>query len=126
MEKTIGAITKDAAEFAVNEYVWVFRAASTALRAASTAMSRIMRRFPALPIEAQLSERFKTIERAILLQTSHKPQAEVDKSEAEAAATLMKAIENVPNVAIQAGSLLLIKVTHKDGHSSVHVRNLDK
>jgi len=74
--------------------------------------------------QPEVTERLEKIERSLEIQGLHKPQAEVDKTEAEAAAMLIKAIDNVPNAAIQIGSLLLVKTTSDDGKNSLQVCTL--
>ena len=39
---------------------------------------------------------------------------------------LIKAIENIPQVAIQSGSLLLVKITDDDGQACLQVRTLSQ
>lgn len=69
--------------------------------------------------QPEVIERLKKIERAVELQGLHKPQSEINKNEADAVAALLKAVENVPTAAIQAGAILLIKT-----NSCVQVRTL--
>jgi hypothetical protein len=63
--------------------------------------------------QPEVQKRLEKLERALELKGLAEPQANVDKLEAEAVAMLVKAVENSPNAAIQAGSLLLVKTTHK-------------
>jgi hypothetical protein len=74
--------------------------------------------------QPEVQQRLDKLERALELTGLMQPQANVDKIEAEAAATLIKAVEDVPNVAIQTGSLLLVKTTRKRGGKCVQVRTL--
>jgi hypothetical protein len=73
--------------------------------------------------QPEVQQRIEKLERALELKGLAQPQANVDKTEAEAVATLVKAVENSPNVAIQAGSLLLVKTT-QNGQNCLQVRTL--
>jgi hypothetical protein len=61
--------------------------------------------------------------RALEVQVLDKPQAEVDKVEAEAAAALITALANHEQGVIKVGSLLCLKTT-LGGVSSIFIRNL--
>lgn len=74
--------------------------------------------------QPEVADRLEKIERAIDVKGLHKPQAEVDKAQAEAIAVLTASIKEIPNVAIQAGSILLVKVTDGNGDPSLQVRSL--
>jgi len=74
--------------------------------------------------QPEVIERLKKIERAVELQGLHKPQSEINKNEAEAVAALLKAVENVPTAAIQAGSILLIKTNNPHTGPCIQVRSL--
>jgi DNA repair exonuclease SbcCD ATPase subunit len=76
--------------------------------------------------QPEVVERVKKIERALELQGVAKPQSEVTKNEAEAAAALIKAVENVPSAAVQAGALLLVKTTSPSSGACVQVRTLNQ
>lgn len=76
--------------------------------------------------QPEVVERVKKLERALELQGIHKPQSEVTKNEAEAVAALLKAVENVPSAAVQAGAVLLIKTTDTKGSACVQVRTLSQ
>jgi hypothetical protein len=74
-------------------------------------------------IEA-LQERLQKAERALELATLHKSQADVDKTLAEAAALLIKQLENVSRAACQLGSVVVLKYNDDAGRPMVIVRNL--
>lgn len=74
--------------------------------------------------QPEVIERLKKIERAVELQGLHKPQSEINRNEAEAVAALLKAVENVPMAAIQAGAILLIKTNSPQSGPCVQVRTL--
>jgi cold shock CspA family protein len=61
------------------------------------------------------------LERAIEIQALHKPQADIDWSQADGVAKLIAALEGQPNALIQIGSVFLVKV---DGVTAV--RNLSQ
>jgi hypothetical protein len=65
--------------------------------------------------QPEVAERLQKIERALQLKGLDLPQAEVDQKQANAAAKLMKAVEHVPNAAIQVGSILLVKLPSPNG-----------
>jgi len=115
MDKTFWILTRNAAAFAIHEYVWPLRVAFKAivrqLRVAVIAIERAHQLFVTLPYEGQIASRVRT-------------KAEVDRFEAEVVATLIKEIKSVPNIAFQVGATLFVRVTHKDGDSSVHFRTL--
>jgi hypothetical protein len=73
--------------------------------------------------QPEVVKRLEKIERALELKGLGQPQAEIDKKQAEATATLLKAVEKVPNTAIQVGSILLVKVSGPNG-PVVQVRTL--
>lgn len=77
-----------------------------------------------LATQPEVIERLKKIERAVELQGLHKPQSEINKNEAEAVAALLKAVENVPNAAIQAGAILLVKTNNPQTGPCIQVRTL--
>ena len=52
------------------------------------------------------------------------PQSIVDKNEAEAAAVLLNAIDDVTNAAIQIGSLLVVKTLDANNSVAVRIRTL--
>ena len=72
----------------------------------------------------EVAERLNKIERAVEMKVLHEPQADVDKKTAEAVGSLAKCFENVPNVAVQAGSILFLKYVGADGTACVQVRTL--
>lgn len=65
--------------------------------------------------QPEVIERLEKIERAVELKAIDKPQADVDEKQANAIANLIKALENVPNAAVQAGSVLVVKLTTSSG-----------
>jgi len=71
----------------------------------------------------EVTSRLTKGERAIELAVLHKKQAEVDKDQAEAAGTLLKALEKTPNAVCQIGSILVLKQTGGDG-SKVFTRTM--
>lgn len=74
--------------------------------------------------QPEVIERLKKIERAVELQGLIKPQSEINKNEAEAVAALIKAVENVPTAAIQAGAILLVKTNNPHSGPCIQVRTL--
>lgn len=74
--------------------------------------------------QPEVTERLKKIERAVELQGLHKPQSEIDKAQAEAIATLIASVKDIPNVAIQAGSILLVKTSEGYESPCLQVRTL--
>jgi hypothetical protein len=73
--------------------------------------------------QPEVIERLAKIERALELKVLVQPQADIDKKQSEAVARLLKAVESIPNAAIQAGSILLVKITTKSG-PVIQVRTL--
>jgi hypothetical protein len=73
--------------------------------------------------QPEVIERLEKIERAVELKGLGQPQADIDKKQSEAVAQLLKAVENIPNAAIQAGSILLVKISSKSG-PVIQVRTL--
>lgn len=74
--------------------------------------------------QPEVADRLEKIERALELKGLHKPQAEVDKAQAEAIAALTAATKDIPNVAIQAGSILLVKTMDGNQSPCLQVRTL--
>ncbi len=74
--------------------------------------------------QPEVVERLKKIERAVELQGLYKPQSEINKNEAEAVATILKAIESVPTAAIQAGAILLVKTSNSLNGPCIQVKTL--
>jgi hypothetical protein len=74
--------------------------------------------------QPEVTDRLAKIERAIDIKGLHKPQADVDKTQAEAIATLIASVKDIQSVAIQAGSILLVKVTNGKGDPCLQVRTL--
>jgi len=65
--------------------------------------------------QPEVIERLQKIERAIELKAIDKPQADVDEKQASAIAKLINCLDKVPNAAIQAGSVLVVKLTTPKG-----------
>lgn len=65
--------------------------------------------------QPEVIERLEKIERAVELKAIDKPQADVDEKQAGAIAKLIKSLEKVPNAAVQAGSVLVVKLTTPKG-----------
>jgi len=61
--------------------------------------------------QPEVIERLEKIERAVELKAIDKPQADVDDKQAGAIAKLIKCLDKVPNAAVQAGSVLVVKLT---------------
>lgn len=72
----------------------------------------------------EVQKRLDLIEAALKTAYLDKPQAEANQTQADAAAKLISALQNVPNACIQVGTLLLVKVTRQDGTCTVAVRTL--
>jgi hypothetical protein len=72
----------------------------------------------------EVLDRLKRAERAIELVTLHKPQASVDRDQAEGAARLIESLGTVANANCQVGSLLIVKTTDAAGRSVVKTRTL--
>lgn len=65
--------------------------------------------------QPEVLERLEKIERAVEIKAIDRPQADVDQKQAGAIAKLIKALEKVPNAAVQAGSVLVVKLTTAKG-----------
>lgn len=74
--------------------------------------------------QPEVRKRLDKVEHAIELMTLQRHQADIDKAEADAAATLIKNIENIPNVVLQVGSILLIKRTTQENGAQIIARTL--
>lgn len=61
--------------------------------------------------QPEVLERLEKIERAVVIKAIDKPQADVDDKQAAAIAKLIKCLDKIPNAAIQAGSVLVVKLT---------------
>jgi hypothetical protein len=72
-------------------------------------------------------ERLEKIERAVELKGLGQPQAEIDKKQAAPVASLLKAVEKIPKAAIQAGSILLVKLIKRsyNSTSNSHTKRID-
>lgn len=65
--------------------------------------------------QPEVIERLEKIERAVEIKAIDRPQADVDEKQAGAIAKLIKCLEKVPNAAVQAGSVLVVKLTTPNG-----------
>ncbi|HHV48207.1 MAG TPA: hypothetical protein GXX56_04485 [Rhodocyclaceae bacterium] len=65
--------------------------------------------------QPEVIERLEKIERAVELKAIDKPQAEIDEKQAGAISKLIKSLDKVPNAAVQAGSVLVVKLTTAKG-----------
>lgn len=63
----------------------------------------------------EVVERLEKLERAIELKYVENPQSDVDGKQAGAIAKLVKCLEKTPNAALQAGSVLVVKITTPSG-----------
>ena len=72
----------------------------------------------------EVTERFKEAEYAIEVNTILKPQSEVEKNQSEALMNIIKSLDKINNAVIRIGSLLVLKITNKQGEVSVQVRTL--
>jgi hypothetical protein len=122
MEKTFGTLTYDAAKFAINEYVWPLRAFSTVIASSVRYFTRLRRHSTPLSFYRQLES---LIEPTTLLHVSPIGRFDFVKAEdelkAEAAATLRKVIEDIPNNITQGWSRLLIKDNDKEAWISLQI-----
>jgi len=75
--------------------------------------------------QPEVLERLEKIERAVELKAIDKPQADVDDKQASAIAKLIKCLDKVPNAAVQAGSVLVVKLTNSNG-SVIQARTLSQ
>lgn len=65
--------------------------------------------------QPEVVERLEKIERAVQIRALDQPQAEIDDKQAAAISKLVKALHHVPNAAVQAGSVLVVKLTTQNG-----------
>lgn len=68
---------------------------------------------------SEIEKRLKKAERALELAVLNEPQSIIDKNLAEAAATLIKSLENQNEAVVSLGSLLVIKF-----NGNVYIKNL--
>ncbi|MFT8719686.1 hypothetical protein [Acetobacter sp.] len=73
--------------------------------------------------QPEVVEQLQKVERAVELKGLDLPQAEIDAKKADAVAKLMDSVKDVPNAAIQVGSILLIKINTPAG-PRIQVRTL--
>jgi hypothetical protein len=73
--------------------------------------------------QTEFLERLQQVERALQIKHLEMPQAGVDEKQVASIKLLLDAIKEVPNVAMQIGSILLIKTTSDDG-PLIQVRTL--
>jgi hypothetical protein len=74
--------------------------------------------------QKQVQERLEKAERALQANYLDKPQAEANKYQAEAASSLISALNGTSTACIQVGSLLVVKATAKSGECAVMARTL--
>jgi hypothetical protein len=74
--------------------------------------------------QPEVTQRLEKLERAVDLRGLGQPQAEIDAKQSIAVSQLLVAVKDVPNCALQVGSIILIKETLPDQKSSIHVRTL--
>jgi hypothetical protein len=72
----------------------------------------------------QAQDAFKKGKRALELALVDKKRAEINRDNAQAASDFIKAVENVPDVVAQFGSLLIVKNTNPEGKCMVITRVL--
>jgi hypothetical protein len=73
--------------------------------------------------QPEVHERLEKIERAVEIKAIDKPQADIDDKQAAAIAKLVKCLDKIPNAAIQAGSVLVVKLT-VNGSPVIQARTL--
>ena len=61
--------------------------------------------------QPEVMDRLEKLERAVELNLLHRPQAEADEKQANAAAKLIEALRATPNAVCQIGSVLVVKTT---------------
>jgi hypothetical protein len=76
--------------------------------------------------QPEVNERLQKLERAIELKGLNLPQSEIDKNEANAISTIITAIQDVTSVTVQSGTILLFKLTDKEGKTHIHARTLSQ
>jgi hypothetical protein len=69
--------------------------------------------------------RVEKLERAIDLKHLNAPQSEIDQKQAIAVSDLLNSLENIPDAALQVGSILLVKYT-VNGKATVQVKTLSQ
>jgi len=74
--------------------------------------------------QKEVVERLEKLEHAASLKLIDKPQADVTKSNAEAASKMIKALDGVQSACIQIGNLLIVKSTPKKGDARLIIRTL--
>jgi len=72
----------------------------------------------------EFRKRIEEAEHAIKLKTIKKEQSKIDKNQSEAVSNIINATEAIPNIAINIGSLLIVKVTDSNGISNIAVKSL--
>jgi hypothetical protein len=73
----------------------------------------------------EVTDRLKEAEYAVEVNTILKPQSEVEKNQSEALLNILKSLEGTHHGVIRIGSLLVVKVTNKEGEVNVQVRTLN-
>jgi hypothetical protein len=72
----------------------------------------------------EVLSRLREVEYSVQVNAILKQQSEIDKNLAEALLNITKSIENVPNAAIRIGSLIVVKLTNKEGEVNIQSRTL--
>jgi len=76
--------------------------------------------------QPEVYERLQKIERALEMSALLKPQAEIDRNQAEAVQALLDGIKDQVHATVQVGSILVLKTTNANEKSIVHVRQLSQ
>lgn len=74
----------------------------------------------------EVTDRLEKAESALQAQYLDRPQAEANRNQAEAAASVIGSLKEVPHACVQVGSLLIVKNTAEDGRSAVIARTLTR
>lgn len=72
----------------------------------------------------EVQDRLKEVEYGIEVNTILKQQSEIDKNQSEAFANIITSLKDIPNAAIRIGTLIIVKLTDKDGSVSLQTRTL--
>jgi hypothetical protein len=72
----------------------------------------------------EFNKRLQVVEHGLKVSFAQKQQSEADSNQAEAFAKLVEAVKEIPNAAVQAGSLILVKITDEDGEPKIISRTL--
>jgi hypothetical protein len=74
--------------------------------------------------QEEVAQRLEKLEHAASLKLIDKPQADITKSDADAASKMIKSLEHIPSACVQIGNLLIIKRTPRKGDPQLIVRTL--